>query len=342
MNDNQNIDWGNLGFNAHKTRSMFIANWNPFDSKWDVKGLVPYGDISLSPASTVLNYGQGIFEGTKAYLSSKERIVFFRLEKNAKRFNSSSRRLCIPEIPKDLFINAVKDTVLDNLDYMPKKDKGSIYIRPLAFGVGPILGVKPSEHYTFLVFVTPVDSYFKSGLNHLNALVTDKYHRTATKSIGSAKAIGNYSGTLLPFKEITLAGYDEIIFLNASNEKIIDEARSANIFVLKGKTLKTPSLQGSILPGITRDSVIQIAEKVFHLDVREEDVTIEELMSADEVFFTGTAVVVAPVGSICYNDKTVKLEKSYKGSITKNIREMLINIQNENIKDPFGWVLPLE
>ncbi len=342
MNDNQNIDWDNLGFNAHKTRSMFIANWDPFDSKWDVKGIVPYGDISLSPASTVLNYGQGIFEGTKAYLSSKERVVFFRLAENAKRFNSSSRRLCIPEIPKDLFINAVKDTVLDNLDYMPKKDKGSIYIRPLAFGVGPVLGVKPSDHYTFLVFVTPVGSYFKSGLNHLNALVTDKYHRTATKSIGSAKAIGNYSGTLLPFKEITLAGYDEIIFLNASNEKIIDEARSANIFVLKDKTLKTPSLQGSILPGITRDSILKIAEKVFHLDVREEDVTIEDLMSADEVFFTGTAVVVAPVGSICYNDKTVKLEKSYTGSITKNIREMLINIQNENIKDPFGWVSPLE
>lgn len=342
MNDNQNIDWDNLGFNAHKTRSMFIANWDPFDSKWDVKGIVPYGDISLSPASTVLNYGQGIFEGTKAYLSSKERVVFFRLAENAKRFNSSSRRLCIPEIPKDLFINAVKDTVLDNLDYMPKKDKGSIYIRPLAFGVGPVLGVKPSNHYTFLVFVTPVGSYFKSGLNHLNALVTDKYHRTATKSIGSAKAIGNYSGTLLPFKEITLAGYDEIIFLNASNEKIIDEARSANIFVLKDKTLKTPSLQGSILPGITRDSILKIAEKVFHLDVREEDVTIEDLMSADEVFFTGTAVVVAPVGSICYNDKTVKLEKSYTGSITKNIREMLINIQNENIKDPFGWVSPLE
>ena len=342
MNDKQNIDWDNLGFNAHSTRSMFIANWNLSDSKWDVKGLVPYGDISLSPSSTVLNYGQGIFEGTKAYLSSKERVVFFRLDENAKRFNSSSRRLCIPEIPNDLFINAVKDTVLDNLYYMPKKNKGSIYIRPLAFGVGPMLGVKPSDHYTFLVFVTPVGSYFKSRLNYLKTLVTDKYHRTATKSIGFAKAIGNYSGTLLPFKEVTLAGYDEIIFLNASNEKIIDEARSANIFVLKDKILKTPSLEGSILPGITRDSVLKIAEKVFHLDVREEDVTIEDLMSADEVFFTGTAVVVAPVGSICYNDKTVKLKNFYKRSITKNIRETLIDIQNENIKDPFGWVLPLE
>ena len=342
MNNKQKIDWDNLGFNAYKTRSMFVANWDPAQNKWEVKGLVPYGDISLSPASTVLNYGQGIFEGTKAYLSSKERVVFFRLEENAKRFNSSSKRLCIPEIPRDLFINAVKDTVADNLDYMPKKDKGSIYIRPLAFGVGPMLGVKPSDYYTFLVFVTPVGSYFNSGLNHLNALVTDKYHRVATKSIGSAKAIGNYSGTLMPFKKILSEGYDEIIFLNSSNEKIIDEARSANIFILKDKLLKTPSLQGSILPGITRDSVLKIAEKVFHLNVKEDDVTIEELMNADEIFFTGTAVVVAPVGSICFNNKTINIEKPYEESITKNIRETLIDIQNENIKDPFGWVLPLE
>ena len=156
------------------------------------------------------------------------------------------------------------------------------------------------------------------------------------------KRQGNYSGTLLPFKETIEAGYDEIIFLNASNENILDEARSANIFVLKNKTLTTPSVQGSILPGITRDSVLKIAEKVFDLDVREQDVTIEELMNADEVFFTGTAVVVAPVGSICYNDKTVNFEISYSESITKNIRETLINIQNENIRDPFGWVMPAD
>jgi len=341
MNVKKNIDWDNLGFNAHNTRSMFIANWDPV-GEWNIKGLVPYGDISLSPASTVLNYGQGIFEGTKAYLSSKDRVVLFRLEENAKRFNSSSRRLCIPEISNEIFISAVKNTVQDNIDYMPEKGKGSIYIRPLAFGISPTLGVKPADHYTFLVFVTPVGSYFKSGLDHLNVLVTNEYHRAATKSIGSAKAIGNYSGTLLPFSEISLAGYDEIIFLNSSNEEIIDEARSANIFLVKDNILKTPPLKGSILPGITRDSVLKIAEEVLHLDVREVDISIEELMGADEIFFTGTAVVVAPVGSICYNNKTIELEKSYTESITKNIRETLIDIQNEKIKDPFGWVMPLE
>ena len=341
MKTKQDIDWDNLGFNAIETRSMFIANCNS-SGKWVNIGLTPYGKISLSPASTVLNYGQGVFEGTKAYMSSKDRVVFFRLEENAKRFNASCRRLCIPDIPHDLFISAVTETVIDNLDYVPQKEKGSLYIRPLALGTGPMLGVKPSDSYTFVVFVTPVGSYFKNGLKSLNALVTDKYHRIATKSIGFAKAIGNYSGTLLPFKETIEAGYDEIIFLNASNENILDEARSANIFVLKNKKLTTPSVQGSILPGITRDSVLKIAEKVFDLDVREQDVTIEELMNADEVFFTGTAVVVAPVGSICYNDKTVNFEISYSESITKNIREALINIQNETIRDPFGWVMPAD
>ena len=179
------------------------------------------------------HYGETHVAPHRSFGDKKERVVFFRLEENAKRFNSSSSRLCIPEIPNEIFINAVKNTVKDNLDYMPKKNKGSIYIRPLAFGVSPTLGVKPADHYTFLVFVTPVGSYFKSGLDHLNVLVTNEYHRAATKSIGSAKAIGNYSGTLLPFSEISSAGYDEIIFLNSSNEGIIDEARSANIFIVK-------------------------------------------------------------------------------------------------------------
>ncbi len=336
----QNINWNNLGFNAHKTKSMYIAKFDSNGKCLD-RGLVPYGDIRLSPAATVLNYGQGVFEGTKAYETSKKHVVFFRLDENAKRFSNSCLRLCMPEIPNQMFINAVKQTVLDNIEYMPKKEQGSLYIRPLAFGSGPDLGVKPSSNYTFLVYVTPVGSYFQSGLKSLNVFVTDKYHRVATKSIGFAKAIGNYSGTLLPFKEITEEGYDEIVFLNASNENIIDEARSANIFVLKDNILKTPSIDGSILPGITRDSVLKIGENLFDLKVSEEDVALEDLVNADEVFFTGTAVIVAPVGSITFNNKKIDYLKSYSDSMTKKIREALIDIQNENIKDPFGWISPL-
>lgn len=340
MSKKQRINWDNLGFNAYETNSMFIAKFNSAGKCLD-KGLVPYGDIKLSPAASVLNYGQGVFEGTKAYETSKKHVVFFRLEDNAKRLNNSCLRLCMPKIPKKMFVRAVKDTVFDNLEFIPKKDQGSLYIRPLLFGSGPDLGVKPSSNYTFLVYVTPVGSYFQSGLKSLNVFVTDKYHRVASKSIGFAKAIGNYSSTLLPYREIKEAGYDEIVFLNASNENIIDEARSANIFVLKDRILKTPPTNGSILPGITRDSVLKIGKTIFDLNVREEDITVKDLINSDEVFFTGTAVIIAPVGSITFNNKKYAYKSSYSDSMTNQIRETLIDIQNENIEDPFGWISPL-
>ena len=337
---NKKIDWNNLGFNAHETKSMFRANYTP-ENNWQIEGLVPYGNVSLSPASTVLNYGQGIFEGTKAYQTSKERVVCFRLEDNAKRFRASSERMCIPSLPEGLFEKSVQEVVKDNLEFLPKKNQGSLYVRPIAYGEGPMLGVKASDYFTFLIYVTPVGSYFKSGLKRLSTIITDKYHRVATKSVGSAKAVGNYAGTLLPYKEITEQGYDEIIFLNSSDENVIDEARSANIFVLKDNVLKTPPLQGSILPGITRDSVIKVARNIFNLEVYEDDVSIEELMTGDEVFFTGTAAVIAPAGSINYKNETVEFDVGYNDSITKQIRERIIDIQHEDIEDPFGWVIPL-
>ena len=337
MIKNKKIDWDNLGFNIIETRSMYEAAFNS-SGKWESRGLKPYGNISLSPASAVLNYGQGVFEGTKSFMSSKGQAVFFRLKDNARRFAASSKRLCIPEISTDFFIDAVNEVVKDNLDYIPDNDKGSLYIRPLVLGTGPMLGVKPAKTYKFLIFVTPVGSYFKSGLKYLDAVITKKYHRVATKSIGSAKAIGNYSGTLLPYKEIVEKGFDEIIFLNSSNENILDEARSANIFIIKDNILKTPALQGSILPGITRDSVLKIADGMLDIDIEEGDVTIDELLNADEVFFTGTAVVVAPVGSVSLDSRKYKYRRDFENSLTKQIRDSLLDIQNEKTKDPFDWI----
>ena len=331
------INWDDLGFDAIKTKSMFIAKCNN-KGKWIEKGLIPYGPINILPSATVLNYGQGVFEGTKAYRTSKNNIVFFRLDENAKRFDISCKRLCIPKVPKNLFIDAIRKVVLDNIEYIPANGKGSLYIRPLILGTGPMLGVKPSDEYTFIVFVSPVGRYFKSGLKYLNAIVTNKYHRVATKSIGYAKAIGNYAGTLLPFKEIVNDGYDEIIFLNSSNENILDEARSANIFIIKNKVLFTPRIEGSILPGITRDSVLKIGKNILNLEVYEKDVSINDLISADEVFFTGTAVVIAPVGSIDINNNKYEYDVTYEDSTTKAIRENLLNIQNEIIQDHFGWI----
>ena len=339
--DKNKIDWNNLGFNVIRTKSMFIATFT-FESGWSDGELIPYGNISISPASAALNYGQGVFEGTKAYKSSTNRIVTFRLADNSSRMNASNTRLCIPEISKELFINAVKSIIIDNQDFIPSLEQGSLYIRPVIWGTGAMLGVKPATEYTFMIYVSPVGLYFSNGLKALNVLIDKNYHRTAKKGIGGAKAIGNYSASLFPMIKAQEKGFDEIIFLNSSNENIIDEARSANIFIVKNKVVKTPALDGSILPGITRDSILKISEKILNLEIQECDISINDILNADEVFFTGTAVIVAPVGYITYEGKLYNFNKNNNYQITMQLRNTIIGIQNETIEDPFGWTIPLD
>ena len=334
------IDWDSLGFDVVETRSMYYTTCQ-INEKWSGGGLIPYGTIELSPAAGVLNYGQGVFEGTKAFRTARNRVILFRPEMNARRMGSSTRRLCIPEMEEDFFLYAVKETVQDNLDYIPPQGKGSLYIRPIVWGTGPALGVKPVNEYTFMVFVSPVGSYFKGGLKVLNLVLTEKYHRAAPKGIGNAKAIGNYSASLLPLTKAKESGFDDVIFLRSSNEKMVDEVSSANLFALKGNVLKTPRLGGSILPGVTRDSVIRIADEIMNLDVQETDLAIEEVLTADEVFCTGTAVVVTPVGNISFQGENHVIGTPGKGSVAKQLKNTLLNIQQEEIEDPFGWVTPI-
>ena len=334
------IDWDSLGFDVVETRSMYYTTCQ-INEKWSGGGLIPYGTIELSPAAGVLNYGQGVFEGTKAFRTARNRVILFRPEMNARRMGLSTRRLCIPEMEEDFFLYAVKETVQDNLDYIPPRGKGSLYIRPIVWGTGPALGVKPVNEYTFMVFVSPVGSYFKGGLKVLNLVLTEKYHRAAPKGIGNAKAIGNYSASLLPLTKAKESGFDDVIFLRSSNEKMVDEVSSANLFALKGNVLKTPRLGGSILPGVTRDSVIRIADEIMNLDVQETDLAIEEVLTADEVFCTGTAVVVTPVGNISFQGENHVIGTPGKGSVAKQLKNTLLNIQQEEIEDPFGWVTPI-
>ena len=172
----QDIDWDSLTFSTYPTRSMYVAECES-DGNWEIGKLIEYGDVKMSPAAGVLNYGQGVFEGIKAYRSTKDRINFFRLEKNAQRFYRSCKRICIPPVPVEVFINAVHEVVKDNMDYVPPMNKGSLYIRPVAWGTGPVLGVKPAPSYTFLIFVSPVGPYFKRGLKPLNLRMTNNFHR---------------------------------------------------------------------------------------------------------------------------------------------------------------------
>jgi branched-chain amino acid aminotransferase len=335
------IDWDNLGFNVVETRSMYKASCR-IGEEWKLGGLIPYGTIELSPAAGVLNYGQGCFEGTKAYRTVKDRVVLFRPEMNAKRMALSTKRLCIPEMNQEFFLNAVKETLKDNIDYVPPYGKGSLYIRPIVWGTSPALGVKPVEVYTFMVFVSPVGPYFKGDIQPLKLKVSNKYHRAAPKGIGNAKAIGNYSASLLPLIEAKNSGFDEVIYLNAKDEEFVEEVGSANLFVLTGNTIKTPKLDGSILPGITRDSVITLAKDTIGLEVLETNVTLTELYDADEVFCTGTAVVVTPVGSITGLDGKHKIADGKMGQLTSKLRQLLTGIQRGDISDEFGWLYPIK
>ena len=336
-----NIDWDSLGFNPMETRSMFIANC-PIDGKWESGSLVPYGKIELSPAAGVLNYGQGVFEGTKAYHTSKDNIVLFRIRRNAKRMAWSTERLCIPKMDPDFFVEAVTKTVKDNLDYVPPYGKGSLYVRPIVWGTAPAIGVRAVSDYTFVVFVSPVGSYFKDGIKPLNLKVETDYHRAAARGIGNAKAIGNYSASLYPLTKAKKEGYDEVIYLDSVDGQRIEELGSANLFICKDGVIKTPKLSGSILDGVTRNSVCRIAKDILGIKVEETDIHLDELLEADEVFCTGTAVVVAPVGKVTYQNKVHHFSGGSIGPITNKCKETLTSIQREEITDPFGWVLKIK
>ena len=337
----EKIDWDVLGFDVVETKSMFKATCKQ-GGTWQAGGLVPYGKIELSPAAGVLNYGQGCFEGTKAFRTANNRVVLFRIDLNAKRMAVSTKRLCIPEINNTFFINAVKETVLDNIDYVPPYNKGTLYVRPIVWGTSPAIGVKPVEEYTFMVFVSPVGPYFKGGIRPLHLKINKDYHRAAPKGIGHVKAIGNYSASLYPLSEAKSEGYDEVLYLDAKDDTFLEEVGSANLFLIKDKKLMTPQLGGSILAGVTRDSVLKIAKDKLGLDIIETDITLNELYNSDEVFCTGTAVSVSPVGSITDDDGVHSLSDGNIGPYTMKLKELLVGIQREDIDDDFGWLFPIE
>ncbi|MEA1881940.1 MAG: branched-chain amino acid aminotransferase [Candidatus Marinimicrobia bacterium] len=336
----QNIDWENLGFKVYPTRSMWQCTCNT-GAEWNGGGLVPFGNIEISPAAAVLNYGQGVFEGMKAFHSAKDRIVLFRPDMNAYRLAESTNRLCIPEIPTDYFLNAVNHVVRDNIDFVPPYGKGELYIRPVVWGTAPTLGVAPAREYTFIVYTAPVGPYFKGNIKPLNLIASESYHRAAPKGIGNVKAIGNYSASLQPVMEAKADGFDEVLYLKADDERIVEEVGSANIFMRQGSKLVTPKLGGSILPGVTRNSIIKLAEDYLGLDVGEGNLLLEDIFRADEVFCTGTAVVVTPVGHVTYRGETHIIQDGTMGEAATELRKILVGIQREEIEDKYGWVTPV-
>ena len=299
---------------------------------------MPFGNLSLSPAATVLNYGQGLFEGMKAYRWDDGRIAMFRPERNAKRAAKSCERLSMPEIPESLFIDAIKKVVRDNSDYIPSTTQGALYVRPIIFGSGEGVGVAPSTEYMFVVYVSPVGPYFKGGLTPIKLIVTNDYHRAPLKGTGGVKAIGNYVPGMLPSGLAKKEGYAEVIYLDAAEEKYIEEVGAANFFAVIDGKLITPELTGSILPGVTRESVIQLAKEKMRMEVEERRISVEEALNAEEVFCAGTAAIIAPIGSINYQGKDVAFSEGSIGKVTETLYDALTEIQFGTAEDEFEWM----
>lgn len=333
------IDWDKLGFGLQDVaQSMYMSEWSE-GKGWDQGALKPYGPLQLMPSAQVLNYGQSVFEGMKAQRTPSGSIVLFRPDRNAARIAAGAARLSMPPFPESRFVEAVAECVKSNADYVPPLGKGALYLRPLLMGSGPILGLGPAPSYTFAIYAAAVGSYFKSGqLTPIDLIVEEHFHRAAPGGMGGTKAAGNYSPVLVTQLDAKKNHYADVVYLDAKTDTYLEEVSSCNIFVRKGKTIKTPPLGGTILPGVTRDSIIQLARRLGY-DVHEEPVSVHEAMEADEVFTTGTAVVVCSVGSLTYKgNRRSYVEDGAAGSTALELYTALTQLQTGQAEDPFGWV----
>jgi len=338
--ESESIDWDSMTFAFTETDSMYAAKCRLGDT-WQPGQLEPYGDITISPAAGVLNYGQGIFEGMKAQRAVNGEVVIFRPKRNAQRFQSGAERLGMVPVPEAMFLDAIHQVVRANQRWIPPTGKGELYLRPVLWGSGAILGVAPSPEYTFMVYTCPVGPYFKGGMTPISLKVSDEFHRAAPGGSGGVKAIGNYAPGMMPSKMAKRDGYAEIIYLDAVEHRYIEEVGAANFFCLKNGVLHTPELTGTILPGITRDSIIALA-RAAGIEVVEELVDIDFVLAADECFCAGTAAIISPIGHIRHGEKEATYCGGEVGEITKRLYDKLTGIQSKRIDDEFGWVETVE
>lgn len=341
MTKKVDIDWGNLGFSYIKTDLRYISTWK--DGKWDEGNLVEDNMLTISEASTALHYGQQCFEGLKAYRRKDGKIQLFRVDQNAKRMNRSNRRLLMPEIPEEKFIDACMQVVKANEHFVPPYGTGAtLYLRPLMIGVGNNIGVKPAPEYIFCVFCIPVGPYFKGDMAPVNFMIAD-YDRAAPRGTGAAKVGGNYAGSLQPHEIAVKKGFADCIYLDPATQTKIEEVGAANFFgITKNNEFITP-VSPSILPSITKYSLMHIAKEYLKLNVIERDVFIDNLDEFKEAGACGTAAVITPIGGIEYKDNLHIFHSETKvGPITKKLYDTLCGIQNGDVKAPEGWIFEVK
>lgn len=330
-----------LGFGHIFTDHMFIMNYTE-GKGWHDARIEPYSNISLDPSAMVFHYGQEMFEGLKAYRGEDDAIYLFRPDMNAKRANASNARLCIPEIPEDIFVDAVKALVDIDRDWVPSDEGTSLYIRPFVIATDEFLGVAPSKTYLFIVILSPSGAYYESGLAPVGIWIEDEYVRAVKGGMGFAKTGGNYAASLAAQVKAHEEGYSQVLWLDGVERKYIEEVGAMNIFFKISGKVVTPMINGSILPGITRNSIIQVC-KSWGYEVEERRISVDELVSAakdgtlEEVWGTGTAAVVSPVGKLRYVDDVMNIGGGGIGELTQKLYDELTGIQWGKKDDPFGW-----
>ena len=333
------------GFGKIFSDHMVTIDWTEGQG-WHSATLGPRQPIALDPAASVLHYAQEIFEGLKAYRLADGTMALFRPEANARRFNASAERLAMPELPEDLFIEAIRQLVAVDADWFPSVEGGSLYLRPFMIATEAFLGVRPAKEYKFIVIASPAGNYFKSGAPAVSIWVSD-YTRAAPGGTGAAKCGGNYAASLVPTAEAFAKGHDQVLFLDAAEHKWIEELGGMNLFfVMADGRIVTPPLTGTILPGVTRDSLLQLAaeeglkvsEEPYSLDQWQADAASGALL---EAFACGTAAVVTPVGKVAGRDREFTIGSGGPGQLTQKLRSRLVSIQRGEAPDPHGWVLKL-
>lgn len=342
----EKINWRNLGFGRYFSDHMFISYYK--DGKWDEGKIIPYGPIPMEPSLMALHYGQTIFEGLKAYFDVNGGVNLFRPDMNARRLNNSAERLCIPPFDEKRFVEAIVELVKIDSKFVPKVIGESLYIRPVCFGSSNILGVHPSDEYTFIIITSPVATYYPEGLNPVKILIVDEYVRAVRGGLGIAKTAANYAASLYAGKKAKEKGYSQVLWLDGVYHEFVDEVGAMNIMFVIDDILITPPLsQGSILPGVTRDSVLMLAQEM-KIKVQERPIRISEVLEAyekgilQEVFGTGTAATISPVGILNYKDKQLIINNNQIGPIAQKMYDTLTDLQYGRVKDTHGWILHID
>lgn len=324
---------------------MFISDYK--QGRWNYPRILPFGPLKLSPGNCALHYGQIIFEGLKAFRAGDGRINIFRPWQHWQRFNRSAARLCIPPVPDELFMNALQELIRTDHNWVPEERGSSLYIRPFIIAADDFLGVKISDSYQFLVITSPVGAYYQEGMNPVSLITSGKFIRAGKGGLGEAKTPANYAASLLPAENAKKNGFSQVLWLDGSAKGYIEEVGTMNImFVIDGEIV-TPRLDGSILPGVTRDSVLTLARD-WNIKTRERLISIGELITAakngrlTEAFGTGTAAVISPVGCIRHERETVTISNGRIGPLAQRFYDKITSIQYGEKPDKYGWLCLVE